>query len=76
MPTRRPHQFLNDVYALLRDNDSYSWLALEAQGPPEPRGWFAFAGAESKEGGVDIVVHGGLHESNERLKDAWILHVE
>ncbi|UZJ55577.1 hypothetical protein CBS101457_004897 [Exobasidium rhododendri] len=70
-------KFLSDIYALLHHQNTYSWLPLEASGVcPEPRGWFAFDSAPSMRGkGTDIVLHGGLHETNERLHDAWILHV-
>lgn len=76
-------QFLDDVYALLRSQDgTFSWLPLEPRPAlsgetPEPRGWFAFDVQPSSEGdGVQIVLHGGLNEANERLSDAWVLQVE
>lgn len=75
-------KFLNDIYALLRDSkNSYSWLPLHPQddlsgASPKPRGWFAFDAQSLSNGkGIEIVIHGGLNEANERLSDAWILQI-
>lgn len=72
-------QFLDDVYALLRSNGSYSWLPIKRSSSgdsPTPRGWFGSDAEESEDGGINIVIYGGLSESNDRLRDAWILNVQ
>ncbi|PWN54465.1 hypothetical protein IE53DRAFT_365462 [Violaceomyces palustris] len=76
-------KFLEDIYILLHssDSDEYTFLkvepsSIEGKGP-EPRGWFAFdSWSDEEEGSTRIIIHGGLHETNERLSDAWLLEIK
>ena len=78
-PSALGHQgagkMLGDVWSF--DVESKVWNEIQVRGDkdgslergvPAARGWFA---AESV--GNDVVVQGGLGESNERLDDAWLL---
>lgn len=52
------------------------WTKLEPEGSdgvPDPRGWFDADIIKASEGNDSVVVHGGLGEDNERLKDLWVL---
>ncbi|KAJ4358119.1 uncharacterized protein N0V89_002698 [Didymosphaeria variabile] len=52
------------------------WTKLEPSGSerlPDPRGWFDADVVKAAEGNDSVVVHGGLSENNERLKDVWVL---
>ncbi|KAF2450701.1 kelch repeat protein-like protein [Karstenula rhodostoma CBS 690.94] len=52
------------------------WTRLEpagSDGVPDPRGWFDGDVVRAEEGNDSVVVHGGLGENNERLKDVWVL---
>lgn len=50
------------------------WSRVEVKGDVKPtaRGWYA-AGVASRSGSEQVVVSGGLGESNERLDDLWLL---
>ncbi|KAF9729133.1 hypothetical protein PMIN06_000039 [Paraphaeosphaeria minitans] len=52
------------------------WTKLKpdgGDGVPDPRGWFDADVLKAEEGNDSVVVHGGLGENNERLKDVWVL---
>lgn len=71
-PSALGHQgagkMLGDVWAF--DLEDRTWTEVEISGDalPAPRGWFA---ADTY--GDQIVVQGGLDESNKRLGDLWML---
>lgn len=67
-------KMLNDVW--IYDISENWWTQLHPEGKegvPDPRGWFDADVVKNASGNDSIVVHGGLGENNERLKDAWIL---
>jgi hypothetical protein len=75
-PSSLGHQgagkMLGDVW--IYDIDSAAWsevtaTAVDASNEPCPRGWFDADVVNQSE----IVVLGGLGETNERLSDAWLL---
>lgn len=71
-PSSLGHQgagkMLEDVW--LFDVQSQKWKELKPKGDsPCPRGWF---GADVV-GSAQVVIHGGLGESNSRLGDIWVL---
>jgi hypothetical protein len=52
------------------------WTKLEpagGDGLPDPRGWFDADVVKAGQGNDSVVVHGGLGENNERLRDVWVL---
>jgi hypothetical protein len=68
--------FADDSFALLSQPDgSFAWQTLDVDSPerPEGLGWF---GADWWKNGDGAVLVGGLHTSNERRGDAWVLRVE
>lgn len=72
-PSTLGHQgagkMLDDIWVF--DLKSKSWSNVQVpkdENYPVARGWFAAEGV-----GNDILVQGGLGESNERLGDAWLL---
>ncbi|KAE8269105.1 hypothetical protein A4X09_0g3232 [Tilletia walkeri] len=78
-------KFLADTYLLTAshpptpDTPSFTFTAISLQPAssftktPEPRGWFAFDAVSTGERSLQIVIHGGLNEGNDRLSDAWSL---
>ena len=59
---------LGDVWAY--DIDTATWSeVITASNKPAPRGWFDADVVNESE----ILVQGGLGETNERLGDAWLL---
>lgn len=74
-PSSLGHQgagkMLDDVWAF--DIESKTWAEVNAQGGeyPEARGWFD----ADVVGANTVVVHGGLGESNNRLRDIWTLEL-
>jgi hypothetical protein len=75
-PSSLGHQgagkMLDDVWIF--DIRSQKWKELKFEGDGEkpcPRGWFDADVA----GDTELVVHGGLAESNQRLGDVWLLRL-
>jgi hypothetical protein len=72
-PSALGHQgagkMLSDVW--LFDLASQTWHEVDVKGEnrPAPRGWFPADRVDQKQ----ILVQGGLGESNERIGDAWLL---
>ncbi|KAL6711099.1 hypothetical protein ACN47E_006974 [Coniothyrium glycines] len=67
-------KMLSDVWVY--DISENWWTQLHpdgSDGTPAPRGWFDADVIKSETGNDSIVVHGGLGEDNERLKDIWHL---
>jgi N-acetylneuraminic acid mutarotase len=67
-------KMLNNVW--IYDTSENWWTQLHPEGKdgvPDPRGWFDADVVKAANGNDSIVVHGGLSENNERLKDAWLL---
>ncbi|KAK7181925.1 hypothetical protein DPSP01_009522 [Paraphaeosphaeria sporulosa] len=67
-------KMLGDVWVY--DIGEKWWTKLEpdgGDGVPDPRGWFDADVLKAEEGNDSVVVHGGLGEDNERLKDVWLL---
>jgi hypothetical protein len=66
-----------DVWAF--DVKAGKWHCVkfkDGEPAPTPRGWFdADAWIAEDEMGDQIVVHGGLHGSNSRLDDVWLLQI-
>ena len=54
-----------------------TWRRVKSEGQgPKPRGWFGadvWAGTDGE--GDKVVVHGGLHDNNQRLDDVWTLQI-
>jgi len=77
-PSNLGHQgagkMLEDVWIF--DITASTWSKLEVSGAeqPAPRGWFD-ADLVQSSSRPNIVVHGGLAESNQRLGDVWILEL-
>lgn len=74
-PSSLGHQgagrMLDDVWAY--EIESKIWTKVKTNVGPEPRGWFAADVASSSTSEMQILVHGGLAENNERLGDTWTL---
>ncbi|KAK0553603.1 hypothetical protein OC846_002444 [Tilletia horrida] len=79
-------KFLSDVYLLTASaaasaSPNFSFVPISLQPAssftktPEPRGWFAFDAVSTGPSSLQIVIHGGLNEANERLHDAWSLDI-
>ncbi|CAD6949891.1 unnamed protein product [Tilletia laevis] len=77
-------KFLADAYLLTASHSSaasptFSFVpvslppASSSTKTPEPRGWFAFDAVSTGDRSLQIVIHGGLNEENDRLSDAWSL---
>lgn len=67
-------KMLSDVW--IYDISEEWWTQLHPEGVdgiPDPRGWFDADVVRSDSGNESIVIHGGLGEDNERLKDVWQL---
>ena len=66
-----------DVWAFDVSTENWHRVDFQDQQPaPSPRGWFdADVWTSSDETGDRIIVHGGLHDSNQRLDDVWMLQI-
>ncbi|KAF1943491.1 galactose oxidase [Clathrospora elynae] len=67
-------KMLGDVW--IYDISEKWWTQLHPEGSdgvPDPRGWFDADVVRAESGNDSIVIHGGLGENNERLKDVWCL---
>ncbi|KAH8723200.1 kelch repeat protein-like protein [Phaeosphaeriaceae sp. PMI808] len=67
-------KMLSDVW--IYDISENWWTQLhpdETNGAPAPRGWFDADIVKGTSGNDSVVLHGGLGENNERLKDVWLL---
>lgn len=72
-------RMFSDVWAF--DTTTGKWCRVECPpGEPAPagRGWFdadVWPGGEGEKEGDRVVIHGGLHDSNRRLDDMWVLQI-
>lgn len=65
--------FWEDVWIVVVQDDGkqVTWQKVKADKVPRARGWFDVAAWNQGE----IVLYGGLDDTNSRLEDLWVLHV-
>lgn len=70
-------RMFSDVWVFDISTEKWHHVEFEEGEPaPAPRGWFdadVWAPGDGK--GDRVVVHGGLHDSNRRLDDVWVLQI-
>lgn len=70
-------RMFSDVWAFIVSSEEWQRVEFLDQDPaPAPRSWFdADIWTTGDANGERVIVHGGLHDSNQRLDEVWILQI-